>query len=103
MTKNSSAIPKKKIGIVLSGGGVRGIAHLGILKAFMNMGIEFSHISGTSAGSIAGSFYAAGIDPEEGLNIFIKTKLLRFIHSAVGTKGLQFKSITRLLIALLAL
>jgi len=77
-----------KIGIVLSGGGIRGIAHLGVLKAFINAGITFSHISGTSAGSIAGAFYAAGIDPEEGLNIFIKTKLLRFIRPAVGSLGL---------------
>lgn len=79
---------KLKVGIVLSGGGIRGIAHLGILKAFMNAGIKFSHISGTSAGSIAGSFYAAGIDPEEGLNIFIKTKLIRFIRPALGSLGL---------------
>lgn len=77
-----------KIGIVLSGGGIRGIAHLGVLKAFINAGIKFSHISGTSAGSIAGAFYAAGIDPEEGLNIFIKTKLLRFIRPAIGALGL---------------
>ncbi|TDQ06678.1 patatin-like phospholipase family protein [Pedobacter metabolipauper] len=77
-----------KVGIVLSGGGIRGIAHLGVLKAFINAGIKFSHISGTSAGSIAGAFYAAGIDPEEGLNIFIKTKLLRFIRPAVGSLGL---------------
>jgi NTE family protein len=79
---------KVKVGIVLSGGGIRGIAHLGILKAFMNAGIKFSHISGTSAGSIAGAFYAAGIDPEEGLNIFFKTKLLRFIRPAIGSLGL---------------
>lgn len=77
-----------KVGIVLSGGGIRGIAHLGVLKAFINAGITFSHISGTSAGSIAGAFYAAGIDPEEGLHIFIKTKLLRFIRPAVGALGL---------------
>ena len=77
-----------KVGIVLSGGGIRGIAHLGVLKAFINAGIKFSAISGTSAGSIAGAFYAAGIDPEEGLNIFMKTKLLRFIRPAVGALGL---------------
>lgn len=77
-----------KVGIVLSGGGIRGIAHLGVLKAFINAGIQFSHISGTSAGSIAGAFYAAGIDPEEGLNIFVKTKLLRFVRPAVGSLGL---------------
>lgn len=79
---------KKKIGIVLSGGGIRGIAHLGILKAFMNSGISFSHVSGTSAGSIAGAFYAAGIDPEEGLDIFMKTRLLKFIRPAFGSLGL---------------
>jgi len=78
----------KKVGIVLSGGGIRGIAHLGVLKALINAGINFSHISGTSAGSIVGAFYAAGIDPEEGLNIFMKTKLLRFIRPAVGSLGL---------------
>lgn len=77
-----------KVGIVLSGGGIRGIAHLGVLKALINAGIKFSHISGTSAGSIVGAFYASGIDPEEALNIFMKTKLLRFIRPAVGSLGL---------------
>ncbi|WP_131536541.1 patatin-like phospholipase family protein [Pedobacter nototheniae] len=77
-----------KVGIVLSGGGIRGIAHLGVLKAFSNLGITFSHISGTSAGSIAGAFFAAGIDPEEGLNIFLKTKLWRFVRPSVGSLGL---------------
>ena len=77
-----------KVGIVLSGGGIRGIAHLGVLKAFVKAGIKFSHISGTSAGSIAGALFAAGIDPEEALNIFIKTKLLRLIRPAVGSLGL---------------
>jgi len=79
---------KVKVGIVLSGGGIRGIAHLGVLKALMNTGITFSHISGTSAGAIAGAFYAAGIDPEEGLNIFMKTRLLRFVRPALGSLGL---------------
>lgn len=88
MSQLSNPKPKKKIGIVLSGGGIRGIAHLGVLKALINVGIEFSHVSGTSAGSIAGAFYAAGIEPEEGLNIFIKTKLLRFIRPALGSLGL---------------
>jgi NTE family protein len=80
--------PKKKIGIVLSGGGIRGIAHLGVLKAFNNAGIQFSHVSGTSAGSIAGAFYAAGIDPEAALGIFFKTNLLRYIRPALGSLGL---------------
>jgi NTE family protein len=76
-----------KVGIVLSGGGIRGIAHLGVLKALINAGIKITHISGTSAGSIVGAFYASGIDPEEGLEIFMRTKLLRFIRPA-GSLGL---------------
>lgn len=77
-----------KVGIVLSGGGIRGIAHLGVLKALANEGLVISHISGTSAGAIAGAFFASGLDPEACLNIFMKTKLLRFIRPAVGSLGL---------------
>ncbi|WP_199118439.1 patatin-like phospholipase family protein [Pedobacter sp. ASV28] len=77
-----------KVGIVLSGGGVRGIAHLGVLKALKKTGIEFSHITGTSAGSIAGAFYAAGVDPEEAFNIFMRTKLIKFLRPALGSLGL---------------
>ncbi|RZK49938.1 MAG: patatin [Pedobacter sp.] len=77
-----------KIGIVLSGGGIRGIAHLGILRAVVNYGIKISHISGTSAGAIAGSFFAAGYSPDEIFNIFQKTKLLRYIRPAFGSLGL---------------
>ena len=64
MSENNVLKTDKKIGIVLSGGGIRGIAHLGVLKAIVNTGIKISHVSGTGAGSIAGSFFAAGIDPE---------------------------------------
>lgn len=88
MSQTKALKPKKKIGIVLSGGGIRGIAHLGVLKAFVNAGIEFNHVSGTSAGSIAGAFYAAGIDPEKALSIFIKTNLLRYVRPALGSLGL---------------
>ena len=88
MSQTSLSKPKKKIGIVLSGGGIRGIAHLGVLKALKNSSIQFSHISGTSAGSIAGAFYAAGIDPEDALNIIIKTNLLRYLRPALGSLGL---------------
>jgi NTE family protein len=77
-----------KVGIVLSGGGIRGIAHLGVLKALSNHGVKFHHISGTSAGAIAGSLFAAGVDPAEGLDIFLKTKLWHFIRPALGSLGL---------------
>lgn len=63
---------KYKLGIALSGGGARGYAHLGILKALKEKGIEPDVISGVSAGAIAGAFIAAGKSPEETFDI-IKT------------------------------
>jgi len=48
---------------VLSGGGARGVAHLGVLQAFAEAGIFPSAISGTSAGALIGAFIAAGLSP----------------------------------------
>jgi NTE family protein len=55
----------KKTGIVLSGGGARGAAHLGVLKALDELEIEISAISGVSAGAVIGALYAAGVSPEK--------------------------------------
>ena len=52
---------KHKLGLTLSGGGTRGIAHIGAFKAFEEAGILFDCVSGTSAGSIMGALYSAGI------------------------------------------
>ncbi len=77
-----------KIGIVLSGGGIRGIAHLGVLSALRKTGITYSHITGSSAGSIAGAFLAAGITPEDAFDIFMRTRLIKFVRPALGSLGL---------------
>lgn len=58
------------IGLVLSGGGVRGVAHIGAIKALEEAGIYPTHISGTSAGAIVGSLYATGLGWEEMLHFF---------------------------------
>jgi NTE family protein len=71
-----------KIGVVLSGGGIRGIAHLGVLKALKDKGVEISMITGTSAGAIVGALFANGVDPYEALTIFQKTKLFKFLKPA---------------------
>lgn len=51
---------KIKIGLSFGGGGTRGFCHLGVIKAFEEFGLKFDFVSGTSAGSLAGAFYAAG-------------------------------------------
>ncbi len=67
-----------KIGITLSGGGARGIVHIGVLKALEEMGVKISVISATSAGAIVGSLYAYGIKPDQ---IFEQIKQLTLLKS----------------------
>ena len=77
-----------KIGIALSGGGARGIAHLGVLKALEEKGIRPHMITGTSAGALAGAFYAAGLTPEQILDIITQTSFLRALRPAINLRGL---------------
>lgn len=78
---------KSKIGIVLSGGGARGIAHLGVLKALEEFGVIPSHISGTSAGAIAGAFYAAGYSIAEIVSILKKGQIFSFSNILIKRQG----------------
>ena len=50
----------KRVALVLGGGATRGLAHIGVIKAFEENGIEFDYVAGTSVGSLIGAFYAAG-------------------------------------------
>ncbi len=67
-----------KIGIALGGGGAKGFAHLGVLKALGEKGIKPDMVSGTSAGSIVGAFIAAGKEPEEILELVKKHRFIDF-------------------------
>src|SRR5258705_12359206 len=60
-----------EINLVLSGGGARGIAHLGVVKRMQELGITIHGISGVSAGAIAGAFMAMGMPPDEILKVAI--------------------------------
>ena len=54
-----------KVGLALSGGGTRGIAHIGVIKAQEENGIKFDYVAGTSAGSIVGAMYCLGMTSQE--------------------------------------
>ncbi|WP_296825701.1 patatin-like phospholipase family protein, partial [Thiolapillus sp.] len=60
-----SAQHRPKIGLVLSGGGARGAAHVGVLKVIEELRIPIDYIAGTSMGAIIGGLYASGMSPEE--------------------------------------
>ncbi len=79
---------KARIGISLSGGGARGIAHLGMLKALEEIGVKPAMITGTSAGSIVGAFYACGYSPEEIFKIVSRTRLFRILRPSFNWQGL---------------
>ena len=64
-----------KNGLVLSGGGARGFAHLGVLQALDELEIRIDAISGTSAGAVAGAFYFAGHKPADILKIILSYKV----------------------------
>ncbi len=55
----------QKVGLVLSGGGAKGLAHIGVIKALEENNIPIDYITGTSMGAIVGSMYAAGYSPSE--------------------------------------
>ena len=54
----------QRVGVVLSGGGSRGVAHIGVLKALEEHGIPIDYIAGTSMGAIIGGMYASGFSPD---------------------------------------
>jgi NTE family protein len=56
---------RPKVGLALSGGGARGLAHIGVLKVLEEVGLPVDFIAGTSMGSIVGGLYAAGYTPDQ--------------------------------------
>jgi NTE family protein len=79
------------LGYALSGGGARGFAHLGVLKALDENGLKPDIIAGTSAGALAGVFYADGFHPEEVYELFRKKDFIQFIEVSLPKSGF-FKS-----------
>lgn len=75
------------IGLVLSGGGFRGIAHIGVIRALEEHHIYPTHISGTSAGAVVGAFYANGCPWEEILDFFKTVHLFSINNYALKKPG----------------
>jgi NTE family protein len=75
---------EEKIGLALSGGGARGLAHIGVLKVIDEMGIKIDYISGTSTGAIVGGLYAMGYTGKEIEEIFLKIDWLDILNDKVS-------------------
>lgn len=79
-------------GIILSGGGARGFAHVGVLKALSEMGIKPGMISGVSAGAVIGAYHAAGFTFDDIIEIVSRTELFRFLDFNFFKPGSLFKT-----------
>lgn len=78
----------KTIGLVLSGGGVRGLAHVGLVNALEQYGIVPTVISGTSAGAMVGALYANGHKADDMLTFFKQTPLFKYSFFTINKPGL---------------
>ena len=74
-------------GLVLSGGGMRGVAHIGVIKALEEHDIYPTHISGTSAGAVVGALYAGGVTWSEMLNFFKTIPIFHTNRYALSKPG----------------
>jgi NTE family protein len=77
-----------KVGVVLSGGGARGITHLGVLKALEELGVLINCVSGVSVGAIIGALYSSGYSPDKILDIILTTRFFKSMRLAWTLKGL---------------
>lgn len=77
-----------KIGLALSGGGARGAAHIGVIRALLEHDIVPNVISGTSAGSVAGALYAAGLTPDQMLEFVAQSSVYKLIKVGIPRMGL---------------
>jgi len=88
----------KKIGLALSGGGVRAFAHLGLLTNFKWTGIPIHIISGTSVGAIVGAIYAADINFELAKNVISRLSFFKIFNPIIPFMGLSnFEKIKKIL------
>ena len=64
IAQTHDSITRPRVGVVLSGGGAKGFAHIGVLKVIEESGLPIDYIAGTSMGSIVGGLYSIGYSPE---------------------------------------
>lgn len=91
--KDSLVIPhgkNLKVGLVLSGGGAKGLAHIGVLKQIERAGIKIDYIGGTSMGAIIGGLYAAGYNADQLDSLFTSVNFDRLIQDELPRSSQSF-------------
>lgn len=86
-------LAREKVGLVLSGGGAKGVAHIGVIKALEDAGIPVDYVAGTSMGAIVGSLYSCGWNPEEMLDLILAPN---FKYWSTGTLNRNYEYLVAL-------
>lgn len=81
---------KPKIGLVLSGGGAKGFAHIGVLKVLEQAGVKIDYIGGTSMGAVVGGLYASGYNAHQLDSIFNSTNFDELINDFIPRSSKNF-------------
>lgn len=90
LSAQNSGKEKVKVGVVLSGGGAKGMAHIGALKVIEEAGVKVDYIGGTSIGAIVGALYAAGYSAIELDSIFRATDFSNLIQDDLPRNAKTF-------------
>lgn len=89
-TYSQDSIHRKKIGLVLSGGGAKGFAHIGVLKVLEKAGIKIDYIGGTSMGAVVGGLYASGYNASQIDSIFAATDFDELLQDFIPRNSKSF-------------
>ena len=81
---------RPKVGLVLSGGGAKGLAHIGVLKIIDSLGVQVDYVAGTSMGSIIGALYASGYSGKQLDSIFQNVDFDNIINDALPRSSTAF-------------
>ena len=87
---SQETIKRPKIGLVLSGGGAKGFAHIGVLKVLEQAGVKIDYIAGTSMGAVVGGLYASGYSATQIDSIFYNTNFDQLLQDYIPRSSKSF-------------
>nr|WP_294773934.1 patatin-like phospholipase family protein [uncultured Flavobacterium sp.] len=90
VAQDSTKTKRPKIGLVLSGGGAKGFAHIGVLKVLEENGIKIDYIGGTSMGAVVGGLYASGYSATQIDSIFYNTNFDELLQDYIPRSSKNF-------------
>lgn len=91
-----STVSAQKVGLVLSGGGAKGLTHIGIIRALEENNIPIDYVTGTSMGAIVGSLYAMGYSPDDMEKLIKSEDFKRWYSGGIQEKYIYYSNGIRL-------